>query len=40
MIEVITVDLAEYGITQDFVVVVFAEDDPGHKKAFYFEEQN
>jgi hypothetical protein len=39
MIERISVDLAEQGIIQEFVVVVYAEDDPELKKAYYFEEQ-
>lgn len=39
MIERIWMDLAQWGILKDFVVVVYAEDDPSVKKAYYFEEQ-
>lgn len=38
MIERIAVDLVQQGLALvDFVVVVYAEDDPTTKKAYYFE---
>jgi hypothetical protein len=37
MLELLMVDLIANGITSEFIVVIYAEDDPTHKKAFYFE---
>jgi hypothetical protein len=39
--EDIYVDLVPQGLASlNFVMIIYAEDDPNHKKAFYFQEPN